>query len=166
VPVFYRGKLFRALNPLFAREPLSGRGAELYGGRFNPKGMPALYCSLSVMTALREANRAGSLQPTTLVSYDAEIDRVFDSRDEAALRAEGLDAATLADNAWRDRMKTDGEAPTQAFARRLAKAGHCGLLVRSFASGATGEDLNLVLWSWSDRPPCRLTLIDDERRLG
>ena len=49
----YQGKLFRALNPLYARDPLSGHGAELHGGRFNPKGMPALYASLSVVTALR-----------------------------------------------------------------------------------------------------------------
>jgi RES domain-containing protein len=163
--VLYRGKLYRALNPLFAREPLSGRGAELYGGRFNPKGMPALYCSLSVVTALREANRAGSLQPTTLVSYEAEIDRIFDCRDEIALRAEGLDKAALADTTWRDQMRMGGEAPTQAFARRLAKAGHQGLLVRSFVFGATDEDLNLVLWSWADKPPSRLTLVDDEGRL-
>ncbi|WP_352778981.1 RES domain-containing protein, partial [Mesorhizobium sp. M0571] len=32
-------------------------------GRFDPKGVPALYSSLSVVTALREANQAGSLQP-------------------------------------------------------------------------------------------------------
>jgi RES domain-containing protein len=55
------GELYRALNPIYAREPLSGRGAELYGGRFNPKGVPALYTSLSVMTALREANQVGNL---------------------------------------------------------------------------------------------------------
>lgn len=150
--MLHRGKLYHALNPLFAREPLSGRGVALYGGRFNAKGMPALYCSLSVMTALREANRAGSLQPTALVSYEAEIDRIFGCRDEAALRAEGFDGTALADGAWRDRMRTGGEAPTQIFARRLAKAGHGGLLVRSFASGATDEDLNLVLWSWGDKP--------------
>ena len=89
----FTGKLYRALNPVYAREPLSGRGAELYGGRFNPKGMPALYTSLSVMTALKEANQVGNLQPTTLVSYDAEIEGIFDSRDEEALGAEGMDAA-------------------------------------------------------------------------
>ena len=71
--ISYRGKLYRALNPIHAREPLSGRGAALYGGRFNPKGTPALYASLSPMTALREANQVGNLQPTTLVAYDAEI---------------------------------------------------------------------------------------------
>jgi RES domain-containing protein len=161
----YRGLLYRALNPVYAREPLSGRGAQLYGGRFNAKGTPALYASLSVMTALREANQVGSLQPTTLVSYDAEIERVFDARDAAALAAQDMEDDALADPGWRDQMKTLGEARTQAFARRLADAGYQGLLVRSFARGAMADDLNLVLFSWGAGPPSRLTLIDDERRL-
>lgn len=162
----YQGKLYWALNPVYAREPLSGRGAELYGGRFNPKGVPALYTSLTIMTALREANQVGNLQPTMLVSYDANIEQVFDSRDVAALSATGLNTADLADIAWRDRMKADGEAPTQAFARRLAAEGYHGLLVRSFVPGAQEEDLNLVLWSWGAMAPSRLTLIDDENRLA
>jgi RES domain-containing protein len=162
----FKGALYRALNPIYARAPLSGRGAELYGGRFNRKGAPALYASLSILTAVREANQAGDLQPTTLVSYDADIERVFDSRDEAAMRVARFDAAALADVAWRDEMKARGEARTQAFAAKLSAAGFHGLLVRSFAPGAGDDDLNLVLWAWSDRAPCRLTLIDDEKRLG
>jgi RES domain-containing protein len=167
VPFRYEGRLYRALNPIYAREPLSGRGAELYGGRFNAKGVPALYSSLSVMTALREANQVGSLQPTTLVSYEAEIENIFDCRDEAALAAEGMDTAALADATWRDQMKANGgEAATQAFARRLIDAGYNGLFVRSFAAGSSAEDLNLVLWRWSDATPTRLVLIDDEGRLS
>ncbi|UWU23572.1 RES domain-containing protein (plasmid) [Rhizobium sp. CB3060] len=162
----YEGKLYRALNPIYARQPLSGRGAELYGGRFNPKGMPALYTSLSVLTALREANQVGSLQPTTLVSYDAALEKVFNSCDEDALQAEGMDAASIADPTWRDQMKATGEARTQRFARRLAAAGYQGLLVRSFAPGATADDMNLVLWTWDESASARLTLIDDENRLG
>lgn len=164
--VQYRGKLYRALNPVYAREPLSGRGAELYGGRFNPKGMPALYASLSVVTALREANQVGNLQPTTLVSYDAEIDSLFDCRDDHALEAEGSDIVTLGDTTWRDQMKITGEAKTQVLARRLVAAGYNGLVVRSFAPGATEDDLNIVLWKWSDKSPSRLILIDDEHRLS
>ena len=161
----YAGKLFRALNPIFAREPLSGRGAALYGGRFNPKGVPALYLSLSVMTALREANQVGNLQPTTLVSYDAEIDAIFDCRDVLALAAEKMTAQALAAPTWRDQMKAVGDAKTQGFARCLMKAGYSGLLVRSFAPGATADDLNLVLWRWGDKAPARLALIDDEGRV-
>lgn len=162
----YQGKLYRALNPIYGRAPLSARGAELYGGRFNHKGVPALYTSVSVMTALREANQVGNLQPTTLVSYDADIERVFDSRDEVALAVEGMDAAALADMTWRDQMKANEEARTQAFARRLIAAGHHALLVRSFVPGATADDLNVVLWKWGATAPSRLILIDDENRLS
>ena len=164
--MLYRGPLFRALNPVYAREPLSGKGAALYGGRFNPKGVPALYGSLTVMTALRESNQAGSFQPITLVSYDTEIDGVFDSRDDAALRTEGMSPAELADPTWRDQMRAGGEARTQAFARNLIAKGYRAILVRSFAPGATERDLNLVLWQWGDAAPARLTLIDDENRLS
>ena len=162
----YQGKLYRALNPIHAREPLSGRGAELYDGRFNRKGIAALYTSLSIMTALREANQAGSLQPTTLVSYEADIESVFDTRDKAALLSRGMTANDLATLTWRDEMKKSGEALTQAFARNLHDDGYHGLLVRSFAPGAGAADLNLVLWEWSAVRPAQLTLIDDEGRLG
>lgn len=166
MPIHYQGKLYRALNPLYAQDPLSGRGAELYGGRFNPKGVPALYTSVSVITALREANQVGNLQPTMLVSYDADIERVFDGRDNAALAAEGMDTAALRDSTWRDQMKATGEARTQAFARRLIAAGCHGFMVNSFAPGTAGDDLNIVLWTWGPAAPCRLTLIDDENRLS
>ena len=166
VGIRYRGKLYRALNPVFAREPLSGRGAEIYGGRFNPKGVPALYASLSIMTALREANQVGNLQPTTLVCYDADVSGMFDCRDAVALAAEGMEPAELGDPAWRDRMGAGGESRTQAFARHLMGASYNGLLVRSFAPGARAGDLNLVLWNWGDAAPCRVTLVDEEHRLS
>ncbi len=92
----------------------------------------------------------GSLQPTTLVSHEAEIDPVFDGRDEAALRTVGMDRDGLADPARRDRMRALGEAPTQGLARRLMGEGFHGLPVRSFAPGAGDQDPNLVLRRWGD----------------
>jgi len=162
----YSGKLYRALNPVYAITPMSGEGAMRYGGRFNPRGVPALYCSLSIMTAIREANQVGSLQPTTLVSYDAELEAVFDGTDATALLAEGYDETLLSANSWRDEMGAKGEAQTQTLARALIAKGYQGILVRSFAPGASENDLNLVLWQWGDTPPSRLTLIDDESRLS
>ena len=162
----FEGRLYRALNPVWAAQPFSGEGARRYGGRFNPLGVPALYCSLSPVTALREANQVGDLQPTTLVAYRALVERVFDSRDEAALRGEGIDSPGLADSGWREAMRRDGEAPTQHVARQLMDDGWNGLLVRSFARASDTEDLNLVLWRWGDVSPSRLVLIDDEGRLG
>ena len=161
----FEGPLYRALNPIWAADPLSGEGAQRYGGRFNPLGVPALYCSLSPHTAIREANQVGDLQPTTLVAYRALIDRVFDCRDEVAVRHAGLDPAELGDPAWREAMRRQGEAPTQRFARRLIAERWPGMLVRSFARGSGPDDLNLVLWRWGEKPPARLEVVDDEGRL-
>jgi len=158
--------LYRALNPVYAREPLSGRGAELYGGRFNPKGVAALYLSLSPVTALREVNQVGYLQPTTLVSYHADLKNLFDTRDPAALAEYGVSIEALSANTWRDEMRQFGEARTQSFARQLMADGYTGLLVRSFAPGTSADDLNIVLWKWGREPGRILVLIDDEQRLS
>lgn len=162
----YIGLLYRALNPLYAEEPLSGRGAQVHGGRFNPKGTAALYTSLGLPTAIKEANQVGSLQPTTIVAYNADIDGIFDCRDLKALADEGMTPADLAANTWRDEMTFHGIARTQEFARGLKAAGFPGMLVRSFQPGAADGDLNLILWTWRPDAPTKLTLIDDENRLG
>ena len=82
----YGVKLYRAINPLYARMPLSGEGASRFGGRFNARGTAALYTSLSIVTAIKEASQAGALQPTTLVSYEACIEPVLDARLPGVMR--------------------------------------------------------------------------------
>ena len=161
----FDGLLYRSLNPLYARQPLSGEGAARFGGRFNPKGTPALYTALTVATAIREANQVGDLQPTTLVAYRAKITNLFDGREEAALARYDMTSKTLADPAWREAMRKGGRSPTQDFALALIAAGHPGLLVRSFARGARPDDLNIVLWRWTGKG-ASLTVIDDEARLA
>ena len=161
----HRGLLYRALNPVFAGEPLSGRGAELYGGRFNRKGTAALYIALSPETAIREANQVGHLQPTLLLAYDADISPIFDTRDGAALAGWSMTADALAEPDWRRKMADGEKVPTQEFAAQLAEDGYVGLLVRSFAPGTTPDHLNAVLWRWNTGGSDRLSLIDDENRL-
>lgn len=161
----YTGELYRALNPVYAREPLSGRGAELYGGRFNAKGIPALYTALDPATALREANQAGHLQPTVLVSYRADLGPIFDTRDPKELEMRRVSAQMLADPAWRAAMLDGRTVPTQDFARALVTDGFAGLLIRSFAKGSSETSLNIVLWRWTGNG-CALSVIDDEDRLG
>ena len=158
----YEGLLYRALNPIYAREPLSGAGAEKYGGRFNRIGRPALYTSLHPDTALREANQVGTLQPTTLVAYDADIAPLLDGRDPKALTPFGLEPADLNDPAWRDRMLRREAVPTQELAEAAIGDGYAGILVPSFARGARPDAINLVLWRWDGA----LRLVDDDNRLG
>ncbi|EAQ24792.1 RES family NAD+ phosphorylase [Roseovarius sp. 217] len=159
----YTGPLYRALNPVYAREPLSGRGAELYGGRFNAKGTPALYTALDPTTALREANQVGSLQPTILVSYTADLGPIFDTRDQDGLKRSGMTEAMLTDSAWRSKMLDSRSVPTQHFAGSLIADGFAGLLIRSFAKGASALDFNIVLWNWTSGSGV-LSVVDDEDR--
>lgn len=158
----FTGLLYRALNPIWAREPLSGAGAARFGGRFNRVGRSALYTSLAPETALREANQVGTLQPTTLIACRADIGPLLDGRDPAALEAFGLTPAELADLGWRDRMLAGQQVPTQDLAEAAVAQGICGLVVPSFARGAPADALNLVLWTWEGR----LALVDDDDRLG
>lgn len=162
----FRGTLYRALNPVWARTPLSGEGARRFGGRFNRRGVAAIYTSLSIQAAIREANQAGDFQPLTLVAYRADLDPVFDATDPDAVAAWGWSIEELAAGDWRLRMRSEGTAGTQELAARLMAEGYVGMRVRSFAPGASAADLNLVLWRWGDKPPAQLTLIDDEGRLG
>ncbi|MFN4100798.1 MAG: RES family NAD+ phosphorylase [Pararhodobacter sp.] len=161
----YDGPLYRALNPVYARQPLSGQGAALHGGRFNPRGVAALYTALDPATALREANQVGSLQPIVLVSYGASLGPVFDTRDPEALESRGMTLQRLADSGWRSAMLDGRTVPTQDFSKALMAEGFAGLLVRSFAKGTSEADLNLVLWQWGSED-CLLQVVDDENRLG
>jgi RES domain-containing protein len=155
--------VYRALNPVWVGDPLSGEGARRYGGRFNPKGMAALYCTFDPVTAIREVSQIGQpLQPTILVSFQADVEPVYDATDPAALAGQGMTAEALAANDWRAHMAAGQDAPTQAFARRLHDAGYAGMLAPSYARLAPRQARNLVLWRWT---PDTLRLIDDEMRL-
>ncbi|MCB1347285.1 MAG: RES domain-containing protein [Paracoccaceae bacterium] len=162
----FTGTLYRALNPYWARRALSGEGAALHGGRFNARGTPALYCSLAPETALREANQIGPLQPTTMVSFAADLDPVFDATGFGALAPYGLAGADLGDDLWRARMADGAPVPTQDLAAALIAEGYAGLIAPSFAPAALPGDLNMVLWRWGDALPCRLVLNDRDGRLA
>lgn len=160
----YRGLLYRALNPVYAREPLSGRGAERYGGRFNPVGTPTLYTAISPATALREANQVGDLQPTVLVAYQADLGPISDTRNSEALHSVNMSDADLSDPTWRARMLDSAQVPTHVMAQTLIAQGYVGVLVRSYARGMGPDDLNLVLWRWAASVGT-LQVIDDDNRL-
>jgi RES domain-containing protein len=156
------GLLYRAHNPAWSRAPMSGEGAARFGGRFNRLGRPALYTSLAPETALREGNQVGTLQPTTLVAYQADIWPLLDGRDTAAMAPFGMAPPELADRSWRDRMLSGQPVPTQELSEAAIVRGYVGIIVPSYARGAAADALNLVLWDWE----ARITLIDDDDRLG
>ncbi len=163
----FRGLVYRAHNPQWSWSPLSGEGARLHGGRFNRKGVPALYTSLSPLTAIREAEPLGRpMQPLTLCAYEVDAEPIFDALDEKIRRASHVDISDLASPAWEAELRAGSVPASQILRDRLVAEGYVGMRVQSFARGAGADDVNLVLWRWGRNPPVRMVLIDDEGRLG
>lgn len=162
----FTGRVFRAHNPRWSFTPLSGDGAALHGGRFNPVGTPALYTSLRMETAWLEAQQGFPFkpQPLTICAYDVDSEPVLDLTDPSCLNDLGFSSATLA-CPWEDVANQGTTPPSWELAKALMANGTAGIIVPSFAPGATQSDRNLVFWSWSNGPPSRVTIIDDEKRL-
>ena len=137
--ISWEGQAWRHLSPGF--DPLSTRGAELHGGRWNPPGSSALYLATTPDVARAEFDRlvslraqaAADLHPRVLVAVEAEIGLVADLTDPAVLADLGV------------RPAGQDEMPIQACRScgvRAAEAGLGALL----APSATGQGDVLVVF--------------------
>ena len=162
----FAGTAYRAHDPRWAFKPLSGDGAALRGARFNPRGTPALYLALDIMTAVKEANQGFTfkLDPCVLCCYEVDCGDIADLRGADSREALGVDLADMACS-WFQHLAAGQVPPSWRVARRLIEAGHAGALVPSFAPGTGPEDGNLVLWHWTDQLPHRVTVHDPSGRL-
>ena len=160
------GECFRAHDPNWSWTPLSGAGAALKGRRFNWPGLETLYLSLSYATVFREVSGgfAHRLTPYVLCSYDVDCEDIADLRTEAGRAELGVALADLA-CAWGDALIAGREPASWAVVRRLIGEGYAGVLVPSFANGATDDDRNLVLWRWGAEAPHRVQVYDPSGRL-
>lgn len=128
--------------------------------------MPTLYLALDLITAVKEANQglAHKIGPCVLCSYEVDCDDIADLRTREGRAAHRVELADMA-CAWFSFLADGKEPPSWQIARRLHGEGKAGILVPSFAPGSTPGDQNLVLWSWSDRPPHRVRVFDPGGRL-
>ncbi|MFM9849566.1 MAG: RES family NAD+ phosphorylase [Hyphomicrobiaceae bacterium] len=161
-----QGVAYRAHNPKWSWSPLSGEGARMHGGRFNPKGVAALYLSLDWSTAIIEASQgfAFRIPPLTIVSYDIDCEDIADLTSAEERTRHRVSSKAMA-CAWRLLADSGVPVPSWRMAERLMEAGLAGVIVPSFAAGADRDAKNLVLWRWSEAPPHRVAIIDLERRL-
>jgi RES domain-containing protein len=162
----FQGVAYRGHDPRWSFRPLSGDGAAIHGGRFNPRRVPALYLALDLVTAVNEANQgfARKIDPLVLCSYEIDCEDIVDLRTPANQAAEGVTPAEIACG-WMLIAKAGREPPTWALASRLIGRGAAGVLVPSFAPGAAAPAANLVLWTWTDRRPHRCWVHDPSGRL-
>jgi RES domain-containing protein len=162
----FRGECFRAHDPNWAWSPLSGAGAALKGRRFNWPDLETLYLSLGFKTVFREVSGgfAHRLTPYVLCSYDVDCDDIADLRTEAGRASLDVALSELG-CAWGDALIAGREPESWAVVRRLRASGCAGILVPSFANGATADDQNLVLWRWGPDLPHRVAVYDPTGKL-
>ena len=162
----FRGTCYRAHDPQWAFSPLSGDGAKTHGGRFNPRGTPALYLALTVEGMFVEMGHglAHRFEPLTVCSYDVDVDDIVDLRDPAGRRANGVALAEL-NCAWAADIASGREPPSWRLAKRMIGEGRAGVLVPSFAIGAREDMANLVLWTWGPTLPHAVSVHDPSGRL-
>jgi len=138
----------RAAKPRWSYLPTSGEGAARRGGRFNRIGEPALYTSLKHETAAREVRFSLNQEPYTFYFLAVDCHDIADLTARDVRQGLGIEWDDLANDNWESEMHRGLEPSTHSLAHRLQNESYAGILVNSFAPGATPDDVNLVLWSW------------------
>jgi len=151
---------------MWSFSPLSGAGAAINGGRFNPKGMPSLYLSLSIDGAVTEAAQgfAGKLEPLTICLYEVDCEDILDLSTVEGRDIGGVDLADM-EAPWALDCAERRKPASQRLAERLIGQGAAGILAPSFARLARPDMVNLVLWRWGPNPPHRVKVHDPSGRL-
>jgi RES domain-containing protein len=151
---------------MWSFSPLSGEGAAIHGGRFNPRGVPALYLSLTIDGAVAEATQgfAAKLEPLVICLYEVDCEDVLDLSTENGRAAVDVSPTDMASPWAFDR--SNGTVPASwTLARRLITQGCAGIVVPSFARHARAGTRNLVLWRWGSEFPHRVSVHDPSGRL-
>lgn len=145
-----RATVVRAARPYWTYRPTSGDGAARHGGRFNPVGTPALYTSFTFNTAAKEIRFSLNADPYTFYFLDIDCADVVDLSVGAIRRRLRIKWSDLECPNWESDMHKGIEPSCHTITKRLIEDGYAGIIVNSFARGATPDDLNLVLWRWDD----------------
>ncbi|WP_433911466.1 RES family NAD+ phosphorylase [Sphingomonas yabuuchiae] len=136
--------LWRMLAIRYQRDPWSGEGARLHGGRWNPVGVPALYLGTDHATAIAEFYQ-GLAKPGTLAPYRLDATAIADLTDGRGDPVDAIVAEAMAAPWKRIAEIENGTPPSWSLATSLIAAGAQGALVPS-AQNAGGTAL--VLWRW------------------
>lgn len=161
----FSGLAYRAHDPKWAFDPLSGEGAAIHGGRFNPKGVPALYLATSLEGAVLEASHgfAYRFEPLTICTYEIASIDLADLTDEAVLSDAGITHDDLA-GAWL-LERSGGKRPRSWKVHEKLSRRRAGIHVPSFARNARPDFRNIVLWRWNTGPEDRISIFDPNDRL-
>lgn len=117
----------------------SGVGASKAGGRWNRKGLEAIYASLDIQTATLEAYQdfiyrgfpMTAIMPRVTAGAKVTLDKILDLTDSKMLKAIGFTKKELMEEDWRALQEAGEESWTQAIGRGAYLARFEGIIVSS-----------------------------------
>ena len=151
--ISFNDVIVRSAGTKYANEDdfLTGNGAARLGGRWNPKGINAVYGSTDILTATFEAYQGfidagfslSSLKPRVTAGANVSLESVFDLTDGAIRRSIGFSLDDLLDEDWHAIQMSGDESWTQAIGRGCFESGFEGILV---ASARKRDGTNLIVF--------------------
>ncbi|MBX3397698.1 MAG: RES family NAD+ phosphorylase [Gemmataceae bacterium] len=170
LPVGFGSVTYRSSTPKYATEAdlLTGEGSRRTGGRWNPKGIAAVYTSLTPETAMAETlahNRYNALpiedtMPRVFVAIAVNLESVVDLRDGAVRRRLQVSETKVLTVDWRAELYAGREPITQRLGRAVHATGREGLIV---PSAADPDGYNLVVFPDHVLPTSTVTLLHADR---
>ena len=167
----WSGIIFRsaAIAHATVEDLMSGRGAEIAGGRWNPPGLRTVYGSLNPGLSVDESLGAilrgygfvpDDLHPRVLAGIEVKLEAVF-LLDPAKGFPEWLDYDRMLKVDWRAENGEDRETASQALGRAVAAKGEALITGSAVRSG-----MNIVLFPDSLRPESSIRIIHGEELPG
>lgn len=162
----FQGRCYRGHDPRWSFTPISGKGAEITGGRFNRVGEPTLYLSLDIVTSVGECTQGLTrrLEPLTMCEYEVDCEPIADLRDDGGRASHGVTLPELA-CPWMSHLLNGEDAPSWLVVDDLKEQGFVGMLAPSFYPGATPDNCNLILWGWGPKLPAKVEVFDPANKL-
>ena len=165
-----RGEIYRSAAPKYATtaDLVTGEGSRRFGGRWNSRGVAAVYGSFTPQAALEETLAhsryyrlpLNTSMPRTFVAIEFTLTAVLDITDGKVRQSLGISEKRLLECDWRAEVAAGKMPVTQAVGDAAYHAGLEAILVRS---AADSSDRNLVVFPSNLDDSSSLKIVSPDR---